>query len=207
MTAAATGFGLADVGQGLGVNEHGQGLLQLGQVVQAEDDRGGLAMARHRDPFVLALDPVDDVAEVVSDLTQRSMLMATTVARGWSGHPGPTSEPFAGAVGEPESRSHVGNRSGCAQSATVAHMPTIAARDLRNHTATVLEGVARGEVYTVTVHGRPVAEMRRVARQRRAGIPRDEVIALLERQRPDPTFAQHMAWISEGLTDDLDDLD
>ena len=83
-------------------------------------------------------------------------------------------------------------------------MPTIASRELRNHTATVLEGVTRGEVYTVTVHGRPVAELRRVADRRRPGVPRPDVIALLDRQRPDPTLAQDMAWITEGTTDDLD---
>ena len=79
-----------------------------------------------------------------------------------------------------------------ALNATMAHMPTIASRELRNHTATVLDGVARGEVYTVTVHGRPVAEA--------------DLMALLQRQRPDPTLARDMEWISEGTTDDLDDL-
>lgn len=86
-------------------------------------------------------------------------------------------------------------------------MPVIASRDLRNHTASVLEGVARGEIYTVTVHGRPVAEVRKVASQRRSGIPRADLLALLDRQRPDPTLAVDMAWITEGSTDDLDGLD
>ncbi|WP_157073199.1 type II toxin-antitoxin system Phd/YefM family antitoxin [Kribbia dieselivorans] len=86
-------------------------------------------------------------------------------------------------------------------------MPTIASRDLRNHTAKVLEGVSRGEIYTVTVHGRPVAELRRVASQRRPAVPKADLLALLDRQRPDPTLAADMAWISEGTTDDLDPLD
>lgn len=85
-------------------------------------------------------------------------------------------------------------------------MPTIASRDLRNHTASVIEGVARGEIYTVTVHGRPVAELRRVTSQRRPAVPRAELVALLERQQPDPTLAKDMAWISEGTTDELDEL-
>ncbi|WP_367336819.1 type II toxin-antitoxin system Phd/YefM family antitoxin [Phycicoccus sp.] len=85
-------------------------------------------------------------------------------------------------------------------------MPTIASRDLRNHTSTVLDGVARGEVYTVTVHGRPVAELHRVSSQRRPALPKDEVLALLDRQRPDAALAADMAWISEGTTDDLGDL-
>ncbi|MBP6997513.1 MAG: type II toxin-antitoxin system prevent-host-death family antitoxin [Phycicoccus sp.] len=85
-------------------------------------------------------------------------------------------------------------------------MPTIASRELRNHTATVLDGVARGEVYTVTVHGRPVAEVRRVPNARRSAVPKADLMALLQRQRPDPTLARDMEWISEGTTDDLDDL-
>ncbi len=86
-------------------------------------------------------------------------------------------------------------------------MPVIASRELRNHTASVLDGVSRGEIYTVTVHGRPVAEIRRVVDRRRPGVPRADVIALLDRQRPDPALAQDMAWITEGTTDDLDPID
>lgn len=85
-------------------------------------------------------------------------------------------------------------------------MPTIAARDLRNHTAMVLEGVRRGEVYVVTSRGEPVAELRRPARRRREAIPRAEVLDLLARQRLDPTLAADLSWITEGGTDDLDSL-
>ncbi|MFC5382625.1 type II toxin-antitoxin system prevent-host-death family antitoxin [Aquipuribacter nitratireducens] len=85
-------------------------------------------------------------------------------------------------------------------------MPTIASRELRNHTASVLERVERGEVYTVTVHGRPVAELRRVVAHRRPAVPRADLVALLDRQRPDPGLAADIAWISEGTTDELDDL-
>ncbi|ANS79396.1 hypothetical protein SGUI_2000 [Serinicoccus hydrothermalis] len=86
-------------------------------------------------------------------------------------------------------------------------MPTIASRDLRNHTSSVLAEVGRGEVYTVTVHGRPVAELRRVQAQRRPGIPREDLVALLDRQQPDPSLAEDLAWITEGSTDDLRGLD
>lgn len=85
-------------------------------------------------------------------------------------------------------------------------MPTIASRELRNHTATVLESVARGESYTVTVHGRPVAEIRRAPSQRRPAIPRSALVALLDRQRTDRTLAPDMAWITQGSTDELDPL-
>ena len=85
-------------------------------------------------------------------------------------------------------------------------MPTIASRELRNHTATVLEGVARGEIYTVTMHGRPVAELRRVTHRRRSGVPKSELVALLERQVFDPTLADDMEWIGQGTTDELDHI-
>lgn len=86
------------------------------------------------------------------------------------------------------------------------HVPTIASRDLRNHTAAVLDGVTRGEVYTVTVHGRPVAEVRRVESRRRSAVPRAELTSLLDRQRPDASLADDIAWITEGTTDELSDL-
>lgn len=82
-------------------------------------------------------------------------------------------------------------------------MPTIASRDLRNHTAAVLEGVARGEVYLVTVHGRAVAEVRRAPDRRRSGVPLVEVLELLDRQALDPTLADDLHWITQGSTDEL----
>ncbi len=85
-------------------------------------------------------------------------------------------------------------------------MPMIASRDLRNHTATVLEGVTQGEVYTVTVHGRPVAELRRVISHRRPAVPKAELVALLDRQLPDSTLGDDMDWITEGATDELGPL-
>ena len=71
----------------------------------------------------------------------------------------------------------------------------------------MLEGVGRGETYTVTVRGQAVAELRRVTSQRRPAVPLAELIALLDRQRPDSTLAEDLAWITEGTTDDLPDPD
>ena len=39
-------------------------------------------------------------------------------------------------------------------------MDTVSVRDLRNNGGRVLERVARGETLTVTIDGRPVAELR-----------------------------------------------
>ncbi|MDN5798176.1 MAG: type II toxin-antitoxin system prevent-host-death family antitoxin [Intrasporangium sp.] len=82
-------------------------------------------------------------------------------------------------------------------------MTTVASRDLRNHTAAVLKQVAEGAEVTVTVHGEPVALITRPRHRRRAGLPKAELLALLDRQEPDPTLSDDIAWISEGSTGEL----
>ncbi|MEO7269477.1 MAG: type II toxin-antitoxin system prevent-host-death family antitoxin [Knoellia sp.] len=82
-------------------------------------------------------------------------------------------------------------------------MPTIASRDLRNHTAAVLKQVADGAEVTVTVHGEPVALITRPRHQRRTSLPKAELLEFLGRQSVDSSLADDMAWISEGSTDDL----
>lgn len=61
---------LADVGQGLRVTEDGQGLLEFGQVLGAEDDGDGSAVAGDGDALVFALHPRDHIAEVVADVAE-----------------------------------------------------------------------------------------------------------------------------------------
>lgn len=63
--------GLADVGERFGIAEHREGLLQLFEVVRAQDDGCGLAVTRDGDSVMLALDAVDNVAEVVANLAER----------------------------------------------------------------------------------------------------------------------------------------
>lgn len=85
-------------------------------------------------------------------------------------------------------------------------MPSIASRDLRNHTATVLRQVADGAEVVVTVHGKPIALITRPRSRKQAGIPKEDFLALLDRQATDPSLADDMAWISEGSTDELGPL-
>jgi prevent-host-death family protein len=68
-------------------------------------------------------------------------------------------------------------------------MANVTVRDLRNNGGRVLERVANGESLTVTMDGRPVAELRPLPRretsavtllQRRRGLPAVDVIALRE---------------------------
>ncbi len=82
-------------------------------------------------------------------------------------------------------------------------MTTIASRDLRNHTAAVLKQVADGADVIITVHGEPAAMITRPPHLRRAGVPRAELLALIDRQEQDPMLAEDMAWISEGSSEDL----
>lgn len=83
-------------------------------------------------------------------------------------------------------------------------MGSIAARDLRNHTAAVLRQVADGAEVTITVHGEAVAVIARPTARRRHGIPRGEVVAMLRDRSVDPTLAADLEWISAGSTDDLE---
>jgi prevent-host-death family protein len=61
-------------------------------------------------------------------------------------------------------------------------MNEVTVRDLRNHGAEVLDRVSRGEALTVTRDGRPVAELRPLARRPATAA------TLLERWRGLPTI-------------------
>jgi len=51
----------------------------------------------------------------------------------------------------------------------------ITQRELRNDSAAIMRGVERGESYTVTRNGTPIARL--VPLRRRVAVPRDEVVA------------------------------
>jgi prevent-host-death family protein len=76
---------------------------------------------------------------------------------------------------------------------------TIAQRELRNRSGEVLREVERGERFTVTVGGRPVAQL--VPLQRRQWVPRVEAIRLIRAGGPDPDFFADVA--EAGGTADL----
>ena len=66
VTAGVGGVGLADVRQCFWIAEHRERLFELGEVVRADDHRRITAIARDDDAFVLVLDAIDDLGEVVS---------------------------------------------------------------------------------------------------------------------------------------------
>ena len=79
----------------------------------------------------------------------------------------------------------------------------IASRELRNDTAGVLRRVQAGERLTVTVNGRPVAELVPAQRARRGWIRRDELVARLRSSQADPELRADLARLVGDDTDDL----
>jgi prevent-host-death family protein len=86
-----------------------------------------------------------------------------------------------------------------------SHMTEVPSRELRNNTAAVLRRVQEGEEITITVRGKPVAEVVPVgARQKKGGLTFEELYRRLQNLpgEPDPTFAADMEWIRGEYTDE-----
>lgn len=83
-------------------------------------------------------------------------------------------------------------------------MTTIASRDLRNHTADVLRQVSGGTRVTITVNGRPVAEIGPLASTRHRFLSRSDVIDLMTHRQADPGLTSDLARLAGETTDDLD---
>jgi prevent-host-death family protein len=86
-------------------------------------------------------------------------------------------------------------------------MGQVASRELRNHTAGVLQRVENGEVIEVTVHGRVVAELHPAAPQKPRFWTKAELLDVLKHHSADPGLRKDLAELSAGTTDDLGDLD
>jgi prevent-host-death family protein len=80
---------------------------------------------------------------------------------------------------------------------------TIASRELRNDTAGVLRRVHEGFPLTITVNGRPVAQLVSMRRSRRSWIRRDDLVARLRRAQADPGLRDDLARLAGDTTDDL----
>lgn len=75
----------------------------------------------------------------------------------------------------------------------------ITQRELRNDSAAIMRGVERGESYTVTRNGTPIARL--VPLRRRVAVPRDEVVAAF---RNAPRVSRDGFRESETSLDELD---
>jgi prevent-host-death family protein len=85
-------------------------------------------------------------------------------------------------------------------------MSTVASRELRNDTASVLRRVQAGEEVTVTVNGRAVAVIAAVRPRRRRWISSEELIERLGTSQADPGLRDDLAELAGETTDELDDL-
>lgn len=85
-------------------------------------------------------------------------------------------------------------------------MTTVAARDLRNHTADVLRQVSDGTRVTITVNGRPVAELAPVRAARSQFFVKADLIRLMTHQRADPGLTRELEKLAGDTTDELGPL-
>lgn len=88
----------------------------------------------------------------------------------------------------------------------MGHMTTIASRDLRNHTSDVLRQVSDGTPVTITVNGRPVAELRPVRTTRPQFLSKSQLIELITRHQADAQLSRDLDSLLGDTTDDLDAL-
>jgi len=75
-------------------------------------------------------------------------------------------------------------------------MTTIPQRELRNNVSDVLRRAEQGERFTITVAGRPVAELGPPARERR-GATFDELREILAKTPVDPQWAEDLKRMRE----------
>jgi prevent-host-death family protein len=85
-------------------------------------------------------------------------------------------------------------------------MSTVASRELRNDTAGVLRRVQAGEDVTITVNGRPVAQLTGLPSSRRRWLPRGELVARLRRAQADPGLRDDLDRLAGDTTDDLEPI-
>ena len=83
-----------------------------------------------------------------------------------------------------------------------AFMETVASRELRNQTRELLDRVAEGESVCITVHGKPVAELRPIE-ERPQWISRERFIRDVLAHQADHGMADDLADLKSETTDDL----
>ncbi len=81
-------------------------------------------------------------------------------------------------------------------------MAQVASRELRNQTRSLLDRVEAGERITITVEGRPVAELVPTAARRR-WMPRGQFARDILRHQADSTLTADLASLADEFTDDL----
>jgi prevent-host-death family protein len=85
-------------------------------------------------------------------------------------------------------------------------MTTVASRDLRNHTADVLRQVSDGTRVTITVNGKPVAEIGPVRATRPQFFTKADVVELVTGYQADSGLSRDLELLAGDTTEDLDAL-
>ena len=81
-------------------------------------------------------------------------------------------------------------------------MGQVGARELRNNTRSVLDRVEAGESVTVTIDGRPIAELRPIDSRPR-WTSRARFVETILRHQADPGLTQELQDLLPDTTDDL----
>ncbi|MES2092833.1 MAG: type II toxin-antitoxin system prevent-host-death family antitoxin [Actinomycetota bacterium] len=84
-------------------------------------------------------------------------------------------------------------------------MTLVAARELRNHSADLIERARNGEEITITVNGVPSARLIALPVAKKAYLTKAEFLALRPKT-PDLTLARDIAALTGETTDDLGPL-
>lgn len=82
-------------------------------------------------------------------------------------------------------------------------MATVATRDLRNDTASVLRRVQAGEEIIITVNGKPVAQLLPLPTSGRRWVGRADLVRRLRTAQADPGLRRDLARLAGETTDDL----
>ncbi len=78
-------------------------------------------------------------------------------------------------------------------------MKTIAQRELRNRSGEILRQAESGEQFTITVEGRPVAELGPYGK--RQWVPREELLRILAPQPSDTTLLEDIAEMGGSVSE------
>ncbi len=81
-------------------------------------------------------------------------------------------------------------------------MSEVASRELRNATRALLDRVEAGERLTITVDGRPVAQLAPVGRRPR-WVSKTEFVAMVVQNQADPALTGDLRDLAADTTDDL----
>ncbi len=84
-------------------------------------------------------------------------------------------------------------------------MAAVASRELRNHTRALLDRVDAGEIITIAVDGREVAELRPIQREPR-WMKRAEFARCVLTQQADSDLRAELKQLAPDTTDDLPSL-